>query len=79
MAADEAPTGTSKRGRPKKPADPNAPVPMTFRVPPQVRKAVRHAAIEEERLVQDIITDALVDWLMRHGHEKGLFDDPKEA
>lgn len=72
MTAEDRQAGKSGRGRTKKPADPNALVPMTFRVPPQIQRAVRHAAIDEDRFVQNITTEALVEWLDTHGHSKHL-------
>lgn len=43
-------------------------VSMTVRVHPDIRRRLRIAAAEDERELQDIIAEAIDDWLTRHKH-----------
>lgn len=68
MATAKKPPSTTPAAAPRKKTDPNAPVAMTFRLHPHLQKAVRHAAIDEGIQVQGLITQALEEWLIKHGH-----------
>jgi predicted transcriptional regulator len=41
-------------------------VPMTFKLPVDTRRRLRIAAAEQDRDMQDIADEALIDWLTRH-------------
>lgn len=41
---------------------------ITVRIRASVRKRLRHAAIEEDTDQQDIVDQALEEWLRQHGH-----------
>jgi hypothetical protein len=40
----------------------------TVRIRSSVLRRLRHAAIEESKDQQDIVEEALVEWLTAHGH-----------
>jgi uncharacterized protein (DUF4415 family) len=42
--------------------------PTTVRIRSSVLKRLRHAAIEEGTDQQDIVEEALKEWLTKHGH-----------
>lgn len=46
--------------------DAETPTPMTVRVAPSIQKRVKMAGVERDRKVQDIVAEALVEWLDRH-------------
>lgn len=47
-------------------ARPDPMVPLSTRVPESLRTAVRYAALDHDTGVQDIVTQALREWLARH-------------